>query len=89
MNLFTDELKEQFSEKDYPAVKDRIECVERMYHMWALNIALGKLEDADANIDDICNCMDELIEIVNSKPEQQFLPTMEHLKIVRIVVRKK
>jgi hypothetical protein len=88
MNLFTDELKEQFSEKNFPAVKERIECIERVYRMWELNIALGKLEDADSNIDEMCNCMDELIALVN-KPEQQFLTTAEHLKIVRIVVKKK
>jgi hypothetical protein len=88
MNLFTDELKDQFPEKDFPSVKERIECIERVYRMWELNIALGKLEDADSNIDEICNCMDELIEMVN-KPKQQFLPTLEHLKIVRIVVKKK
>lgn len=88
MNLFTDELKEHFSEKDFPAAQERIECIERMFHAWQLRIALGELEDADTNIDEICACMDELIALVN-KPEQQFLSTVEHLKIVRIVVRKK
>lgn len=46
MNLITDELKEHYHEQDMHEVKDLVECVERMYHMWELNIALGKLEDA-------------------------------------------
>lgn len=88
MNLITDEFKEHYNEQDMHEVKDLVECVERMYHMWELNIALGKMEDASANIDDMCACMDDLKYHAEKKQKEDFMTTEQHLNFMKLVVRR-
>ncbi|MFX3616262.1 MAG: hypothetical protein ACE3JK_01860 [Sporolactobacillus sp.] len=88
MNLLTDELKSLFSEHDWSAVRSRIDCIEQMYLRWELNMSIGRLEDADSNVDEICRCMDDIIGFAERKHKTEILTTMEHLKIMRMVVRK-
>ncbi|MFT8362952.1 MAG: hypothetical protein ABF608_07185 [Sporolactobacillus sp.] len=88
MNLITDELKEHYNEQDMHEVKDLVECVERMYRMWELHIALGQLEDADENINEICACMDDLNDLAAKKKQADFMTTAQHLKLMMVVRRK-
>ncbi|MCE7699818.1 MAG: hypothetical protein K8E24_013715 [Methanobacterium paludis] len=79
MNL-TDELRDRLNQADWKAAQRELNCLEMLNHKFALNVLLGRIEDARENLLDADKSVNELLMLME-RQEKIFFITDKWLRM--------